>query len=307
MGMGVHSPIKANFVQRERCISCDSCDLTVLDTGNFREGLVHQIIVESPHGEDPLPALSEAEWVLQKCQQCMQVFHRHVLDPEWMTVAYSRWASAEAMAEFERRMGADTFVAEYQAALQRFRHVLRLEKLTRDFRGDGPVRLVDFGCGRGEFVDVCLNNGFEAYGVDFSEARIGSAEVKIFASLDDVPGQFHVATLFEVLEHVEQPAAILAMLSDRMLDGGILVVETPDCTGVTGIHSQRDHHLVDPIQHINGYTPQTLTAIVERSGFRRIRRPMVSAAAGPVGIAKNVASYIFGRSERSTQQYFRKI
>jgi len=306
MDMPSSSPRRAQFVVRDRCINCGSAHLAVLDRGNFREGIVHDGMARSPHGEDPLPTLVDAEWVLQKCADCAQIFHRNVLDPEWMGIAYSQWASVEAIEEFERQHGLTAFAWRYRVALNRFKHVLRLERLTRPLRGDGPVRLIDFGCGKGEFVETCLAGEFEAYGVDFSTSRMDSARVKIVPTLDDAPGLFHVATLFEVLEHVERPAEILHMLSERLVPGGILIVETPDCSGVTGIRSPRDKELVDPIQHINGYTPATLTAIVERAGFSRIKRPMASAASGPIAIAKNVAAYLLGRGERSTQQYFRK-
>lgn len=307
MDMPTTSLRKALFVSRERCINCGSADLTTLDNGNFREGIVHTLMMGSPHGEDPLPALSDATWVLQRCGECDQVFHRNVLNPEWMGIAYSRWASVEAMEEYERRFGGDAFGWRYRVATNRIKHVLRLERLTRGLRGKGPVRVLDFGCGRGEFVETCQNNEFEAYGVDFSTSRMASARVKIVPSLDDAPGQFHAAALFEVLEHVERPDEILAMLSSRLVDGGILIVETPDCSGVTGISSAREMQLVDPIQHINGYTPATLTAIVERAGFKRIRRPLAVAGSSPIAIAKNVAAWLLGRGERSTQQYFRKV
>lgn len=307
MDMPTTSLRKAKFVTRDACINCGSKDLQFMDQGNFREGVVHSLMMGSPFGEDPLPALSEAAWVLQQCKACDQIFHRNVLDPEWMGVAYSRWASAEAMAEYESRFGGDAFGWRYRVALNRVKHVLRIERLTRGLRGSGPVRVVDFGCGRGEFVETCANNEFEAYGVDFSTSRQESARVKIVSTLEEVPGQFHAAALFEVLEHVERPAEILTILRDRLVDGGVLIVETPNCSGLTGIGSARDMQLVDPIQHINGFTPATLTAIVERAGFKRIRRPMTATSSGMLGIAKNVVAYLLGRGERSTQQYFVKV
>jgi 2-polyprenyl-3-methyl-5-hydroxy-6-metoxy-1,4-benzoquinol methylase len=306
MGMSATEGL-ARFVTRDRCITCASSNLAVLDSGNFREGLVHDLIAGSPHGEDPLPSLAQAEWILQRCGDCSQIFHRNMLDADWMDIAYSRWASVEAIEQFERQFGADTFAWKYAAARQRFRHVLRLERLTRALRGNDAVRLLDFGCGKGEFVEACIENGFDAVGVDFSTSRMASARLRIVPTLEDVSGAFHVVALFEVLEHVERPADILTMLSERLVDDGILVVETPDCSGVTGIRSPRDRHLVDPIQHVNAFTPRTLTAIVERAGFKRIRRPMAVAAAGATPVARTIAAYLFRRGERGTQQYFRKV
>ncbi len=296
----------ARFVSRTACVSCGSADLAVLDTGTFEEGIVHQVISTSPHGEDPLPALRGARWTLAKCGACAQIFHREVLDPDWMAVAYSRWSTAEAMEEFVRRAGGASFDNLFHAARARDRHVLQIERLTQSLRGDAAVRLLDFGCGKGEFVETCLAHDFDAVGVDFSTARQESARVPIVPSLDDVSGDFHAITLFEVLEHVERPRDILGAVAGRLVADGILVVEVPDCTGVSAIRTTHDHALVDPIEHINGFTPATLTRIVEQAGFTRIRRPIALCAAGPKAIVRACAGYVLGRGERSTQQYFRK-
>lgn len=264
-------------------------------------------MASSPHGEDPLPALSDAQWMLQRCAQCTQIFHRSVLDPEWMTIAYSRWSTAESMAEYVRLAGGARFEDRFAVARMRDRHALRIEVLTRPLRGAAPPRLLDFGCGKGEFVETCLAHDFDACGVDFSAERIASARVTIVPSIDDVDGDFHVITLFEVLEHVERPRELLALLAGRLVPGGILIVEVPDCTGVTGIRSRREHHLVDPIEHINGFTPATLTRMVEQAGFARIQRPLAVAACDPKAVAKHIAAFVLGRGERSTQQYFRRV
>jgi 2-polyprenyl-3-methyl-5-hydroxy-6-metoxy-1,4-benzoquinol methylase len=47
-------------------------------------------------------------------------------------------------------------------------------------------------------------------------------------------------TPFEVLEHVDHPRAILEMLRALVVRGGILVLETPDCSGITDIVSRQD-------------------------------------------------------------------
>jgi hypothetical protein len=59
----------------------------------------------------------------------------------------------------------------------------------------------------------------------------------------------------------------LEMLRARLVPGGILVLETPDCSGITGIVSRRDYDNIHPLEHINGFTPATLRKMAERLGF----------------------------------------
>ena len=100
--------------------------------------------------------------------------------------------------------------------------------------------------------------------------------------IDDIAGhhqldllpikQFHAITMFEVLEHLDHPSRVLAQLSSHLIDGGILILETPDCSGVTDIKSHYDFRKIDPLEHINAFVHDTLKSIAERQGFRHIER-----------------------------------
>jgi len=153
---------------------------------------------------------------------------------------------------------------------------------------------------------VCQRFGFEVVGVDRSEARRGRSPVPIFGELDDVTGQFHAITLFEVLEHLDSPASTLRELSRFLVPGGLLILETPDCSGVTGIHSLSDYHKIHPLEHINAFTHETLKSIAQRAGFRCIARGAAQVTADLVRVIRTGAKHILGRDGRSTQLYFVK-
>jgi hypothetical protein len=83
-------------------------------------------------------------------------------------------------------------------------------------------------------------------------------------------------------------------------------LETPDCTGVTGIISRREYDLIHPLEHINGFTPRTLRSIAERLGFESITKPLCHVTASPVKAAKTEARRLLQRiMPATTQQYFR--
>jgi 2-polyprenyl-3-methyl-5-hydroxy-6-metoxy-1,4-benzoquinol methylase len=292
---------KAQFATRDTCISCGSEDLQRLSDGRFDQGTLHEFLSNDPWGESPVPYLTGQVWRYVKCGACEQAFHANVLTPEWNDINFSRWMSAEAIAEFERTHGGTDRL--FDRATHYTKHVLQLAAMipTR------PLRVLDFGCGNGEFLSICHQFGFEAVGVDRSTARRDKAGVNVFASADELDGRpFHAITLFEVLEHLDDPSGILKMLRGHLAPGGILILETPDCTGVTGIQTIHDYGCIHPLQHINGFTPTTLRGFAERLGFESIAKPVSHVTSSPVKVAKTEARRVLGSVMRpTTQQYFR--
>lgn len=298
---------QAVFVERQNCINCQSASLGELSRGRYLDEPLRGFLTADPWGVDPLQFLQAAQWSLARCKSCAQVFHRLILNEEWNERRFSEWMSAEAIAEFEARLYAKAPMRRFAGEAQHVQHVLRLEKLTRAMRGGQPIRLLDFGCGWGDFLNTCQRFGFDAVGVDRSTARRSKSAIRIEPTLADVKGPFHAVTLFETLEHLDVPAAILRALHPLLAPGGILVLETPDCKGVADIKSHRDYLLLHPLEHINAFTHDTLTSIAMRCGFKPVSRPAAIAAADLVRAAKTVAKTVIGKGEASTQLYFTKL
>jgi 2-polyprenyl-3-methyl-5-hydroxy-6-metoxy-1,4-benzoquinol methylase len=98
-------------------------------------------------------------------------------------------------------------------------------------------RLLDVGCGRGEFVYSASQVGWDAHGVDpdsafvdFAKRRFGLTNV-VAAELDEAgfaDGSFDAITLNGVLEHIPRPRAALVHAVRLLAPGGILFFEVPN-------------------------------------------------------------------------------
>lgn len=239
-----------------------------------------------------MPLLADKPWSLVQCAGCTQRFHRYILSPEWNEIRFSKWMSEEAIREFEAQHGTNS-----NSAGAHVQHVLRLRNL-------GVARVLDFGSGFGKFLEMCRLFGLEAVGVDRSNARRSGAGVEIFAELDEVRGIFDAITMFEVLEHLDDPLAMVEALASRLRRDGVMIVEVPDTSGVTGIDSRDSYYKVHPLDHINAFTPETLVGIMGRAGFVPLRKALAFVTTSPIRVAKDVAKYALNRP--TTQQYFRK-
>lgn len=95
-------------------------------------------------------------------------------------------------------------------------------------------KLLDYGCGTGDFLSACKSKGFEVVGIEPNEhARNQAANqtaATIFEDIDSLEkkDKVDVITLWHVLEHVPDPKAILKRLKKQLNKGGHLIIAVPN-------------------------------------------------------------------------------
>ncbi len=137
-----------------------------------------------------------------------------------------------------------------------------------------PARLLDIGCGQGDLlfeagrvIPSAALAGVElsAAGVSAAERRVPSATVLQRDLLAPPSGDTGLdqwashAVCSEVLEHVEDPAALLRAATAFMQPGCLVIITVPG-----GPRSAFDRH----IGHRVHYTPASLHLLIERAGLR---------------------------------------
>ncbi len=145
-------------------------------------------------------------------------------------------------------------------------------------RFEGCRRVVDVGCGRGEFLALLREQGIGAYGVDSDETMVEAARAQgLEVVLDDAlahlrsvePGSIDGVFCSQVVEHL-QTSEMIALLdvAFRKLDaGGSIVVETPNPETLFIFAS---FFYMDPT-HIKPLHPAALQWALEVSGFADVQ------------------------------------
>lgn len=106
-----------------------------------------------------------------------------------------------------------------------------LELLQKHYRPQGKT-LLDYGCGRGESLDLATKAGFEVLGTDVDPQCVslaGQYGRTCRLDLNDPlaqfgPQSFDVVTCFHVLEHVDNPKEVLVTLRKIARDYVVLAV-----------------------------------------------------------------------------------
>jgi 2-polyprenyl-6-hydroxyphenyl methylase/3-demethylubiquinone-9 3-methyltransferase len=229
-------------------------------------------------------------------------------------------AETTALHDSEEYFGKEYFDArrDRQAVTERrAARILALVAAKRPERGLANARVLDIGCDTGEFASALARlSGGDAYGVDVAARPLRRAQelgVKVsHGDLSQAPEHFEnfaLVTAIDVIEHVPDPAALLQEIRGRLADGGLVYLETPNwrsavyAVGSVGARllGSRPRAAFDrlfPPEHVQYFTPDGLSALVTRMGFRALatfaqplRRealaagPLVAAGTGAIQIA----------------------
>lgn len=96
-------------------------------------------------------------------------------------------------------------------------------------------KLLELGCGRGEFLKLFQDSGIDAYGIDISDfcsKNMPELKVKCMDILkDDIPypdNFFDVVYHKSFLEHFYSPEKIMKETQRVLKPGGVTIILTPD-------------------------------------------------------------------------------
>jgi O-antigen chain-terminating methyltransferase len=138
------------------------------------------------------------------------------------------------------------------------------------------IKIVDIGCGRGEWLELLKEHGYSPLGIDKNENMIQECKkLMLDVKNEDALGylktlpsnSLHLITGFHIIEHINDFDDILELFQDsyRVLKkGGFIIFETPNPRNI--LVSSSDFYL-DP-SHIKPLHPLTMKFFIKQIGFK---------------------------------------
>jgi len=198
-----------------------------------------------------------------RCNRCGLLFYR------------PQPSAAEAAALYS----ADYFAREYPDTSSEEQRRLAHARLQRIESEVGTGRLLDVGCGRGYFLQVARQRGWDAVGLDVApsttrEAAAVSGATVLQGTLRtrrpaDMPA-FDVLTLWDVLEHLVDPVGDLVGAGQWLRPGGLIIIQTQNANGVTAAWMRERWEQFVPY-HLVHFSPRSLGLALRQAGFVQIR------------------------------------
>lgn len=144
--------------------------------------------------------------------------------------------------------------------------------------GMQPGKLLDIGCGVGDFLHTAEMHGWECIGVEPSEDAKAIAQKrmkgKIITSeeLESFPdGAFDVITMWHVLEHVDDLKWQVAQLQRLVKPFGRVVIALPNYKSYDGQFYKEHWAAYDVPRHLNHFNRITLSKIFKTSGLEIVK------------------------------------
>jgi len=151
----------------------------------------------------------------------------------------------------------------------------------------GPGSLLDLGGGDGIFCEVAAQNGWTATCIDpaLPAQRIADGNPRFVKGLPEGLSDselFDVVTLWDVIEHVENPVQVLRSAVERLKPGGHLFVETGNFQSCGRIEAGADWWCYQS-DHRWYFTPPVIESLMQSTDLEsidihdRVLRPWWSA------------------------------
>jgi len=218
-----------------------------------------------------------------RCDLCGHWFGRHRLDLAALyneTYVDATYGGADGIRrKFAAVMALPAAASDNRQRADRVRAFAR----SRGIDEAAAPRLLDVGAGIGVFPAAMAEAGWAVTAIEEDPRAVAhlsaipgvDARAASLASLaQSEAGAFQAVTFNKVLEHVEDPAALLAAAAPLVAPRGFVYFEVPDVAAAR-VDAQREEFF---IEHHHVFSPASAALVGERAGFavaavERLREP----------------------------------
>ncbi len=141
----------------------------------------------------------------------------------------------------------------------------------------GPGRILDVGCSTGDIASILADHGWDACGVEPSEAAASHARERgvdvHHGMLEDAPwadASFDAVMFNHSLEHIDDPADALARAARLVKPGGLVAIAVPNFGSWHRRRFGSAWFQLDLPRHLQHFDRDSLGTLVRAAGLRPI-------------------------------------
>ena len=160
------------------------------------------------------------------------------------------------------------------------------------------IKLLDIGCGRGQFIYLMKKKGWCVYGTETSsisalaaKKRVGDDAILInkdLSELKNIDIVFDMITLWHVLEHLNEPKKIVNLIEEKLINKGYAVVEVPNFNSFQHLISKNNWTHLDCPRHVTHFTKEGLINLFDNKKFKIIKSSTFSVEYGFYGMLQSL-------------------
>lgn len=163
----------------------------------------------------------------------------------------------------------DSTESLFDKVYQIAKHFNLKRKIKWAMSGASPFKLLDVGCGTGDFLNEAKQLGITVDGVEINKGARNIAEGKLgrtlYRSISDLKGnQYDRITLWHVLEHLESFEKSISELIDLLKPGGVLIIAVPNFKSFDANYYKSFWAAYDTPRHLWHFSRETFIYLAEK-------------------------------------------
>ena len=160
------------------------------------------------------------------------------------------------------------------------------------------VKLLDIGCGQGQFISFLQKKSWDVYGSEFSsmsaeaaKKKIGNDSIFVSNDLDELINinvNFDIITLWHVLEHLKNPKKLNHLIDEKLINNGFVVIEVPNFNSLQRFIDKNNWIHLECPRHVSHFTKKSLLNLFDNKKFNLVKISTFSLEFGFYGMLQSL-------------------
>ncbi|MGZ4115982.1 MAG: methyltransferase domain-containing protein [Bacteroidia bacterium] len=172
------------------------------------------------------------------------------------------------------------FINSTYQSVRKYTLLKKLQLISKYYK---TGKILDIGCGTGEFLNTCKNAQWETFGIepDPDAKKMASTnfglDVKAETEIKNLEAEkFDVISMWHVLEHVPKLNERIEDLKRLIKPNGLIIIAVPNCNSLDAKIYKENWAAYDVPRHLYHFTPKDIEQIFRNHGLELFKiLPMI--------------------------------
>ncbi len=164
------------------------------------------------------------------------------------------------------------FINSTYQSVRKYTLLKKLQLISKYFK---TGKILDIGCGTGEFLNTCKSAKWQTLGIE-PDVDARQMAIKNFGldvrEEDELTGlpdaSFDVISMWHVLEHVPRLNERVEELKRLIKPNGIIIIAVPNCNSLDAKIYKEEWAAYDVPRHLYHFTPKDIDALFAKQGLK---------------------------------------